>query len=337
MSSGFRISRRLATLTLAMSFSASLAHAAEKVVVYTVIPEQEINKAIAAEFTKRTGIEVEILNVPAAGTLAARIRGEKAKPRADIFADAPIEFHEGLAKDGLLQPYKSPLETPETFAKGYSDPNGVWHGWYALTTAIFWNRDRIGSAKVPKTWDEMTDPSLKGMIAMSNPQTSAIGYVLLAAQVFRLGEDKAWDYTRRLNPNVKQYTPSAPMTVTLVEQGEAPIGAFWLSNVLYSKNVRRQPIDYVIPDDNLVNVWAASIVKDGPNPEGAKKYIDFLLSEYPQDVNARLGFRNPTNPKVTPPDGAPALSSVKTVRYDVDWATQNADRLRKRWANETGN
>jgi ABC-type glycerol-3-phosphate transport system substrate-binding protein len=116
--------------------AATAASAAEKIVVYTVIPEGEINRAISQEFTRRTGIEVEMLNVPATGTLSARIRSEKGHSRADIFADAPIDFHQALAKDGLPLPA----------------------------------------------------------------------------------------YTRALDKNVRQHTPSAPLTVTLVEQGEAPVG-----------------------------------------------------------------------------------------------------------------
>jgi iron(III) transport system substrate-binding protein len=209
--------------------AATAASAAEKIVVYTVIPEGEINRAISQEFTRRTGIEVEMLNVPAAGTLSARIRREKGHPRADIFADAPIDFHQALAKDGLLLPYQSPSETPEV-TKGYSDKDGYWHCWHALTTCIFWNRHglaKLTQAKgvsAPKSWDDLLNPAFANQIVLSNPQTSAIGYVLLAAQLFRLGEDKGWAYTRALDKNVRQHTPSAPLTVTLVEQGEAPVG-----------------------------------------------------------------------------------------------------------------
>jgi len=337
--------RRAAVTGFALSMlalaGARPAEAQQKIVVYTVIPEQEINREITREFTRRTGIEVELLNVPAAGALSARVRGEKGRPRADILADAPIDFQEALAKDGLLETYKSPLETPEVIAKGYSDPKGYWHGWYGLTTAIFWNRDRFADltskagAATPKSWDDLLSPAFKGEIVVSNPQTSAIGYVVLATQIFRAGEQKGWDYLRRLDANIKQYPPSAPVTVAMVEQGEAAMGVFWLSNVLYSKLGRKQPLDFVVPDDNSVNVWAASIVKGGPNPEGARKYIDFLLSEYPQEVNARIGFRTPLNPAVKPPEGAPALSEIKTVKYDQDWASEHMERIRKEWGRIT--
>ena len=320
----------------------SPAAAADKIVVYTVIPEAEVNRQINEEFTKRTGIEVELLNIPAVGTVASRIRTEKARPRADVFAAAPIDFHQALAKDGLLESYRPAAETADWIKKGYADPDGFWHGWYGMTTAIFWNRPRFEKdiapkgMSTPKTWDDLLNPALKGQLVLSNPQTSAIGFVLLATQIFRLGEEKAWKFTEALNANVKQYTPSAPMTVTLVEQGEAAVGAFWLADVLNAKINRKQPIDFVVPQDNVVNIWAASIVKGGPNTEGAKKYIDFLLTDYPQAINAKFGFRNPLNPSVKPPEGAPPLGEIKTVDYRNDWATENMDRIRKQWARISG-
>lgn len=311
-----------------------------KIVVYTVIPEEELNRQINQEFTRRTGIEVEMLTVPAVGTLAARIEGEAASPRGDVFAAAPIDFQQALAAKGLLEAYKSPDLYQDATAKGYADPDGYWTGWYGMTTAIFWNSDQFArdfkDKTPPKTWDDLLDADYKQKIVLANPQTSAIGYVLLATQMFRSGEDKAWDYTEKLNGNISQYTPSATMAVTMVEQGEAPIGAFWLSNVLVSKVDRKQPLDFVVPDDNVENIWAASIIKGGPNTEGAKKYIDFLLGEFAQDANSRIGFRHPLNPAVKPPAGAPALSDVKLVKYDNDWATKNMDRVRKHWADVTG-
>ncbi len=340
-----RISRRIAVAALVLpglAVLAGTARAQQKIVVYTVIPETEVNRQINDEFTKRTGIQVELLNIPAVGTVATRIRGEKDRPRADIFAAAPTDFQEALAKDGLLEAYKPAGVTPEMVKLGHADGNGYWFGWYGMTTCVFWNTDRFAKelapkgVAAPKTWDDLLKPAFDKQVALSNPQTSAIGYVLLATQIFRSGEDKAWAYTRDLNKNVKQYTPSAPMTVTLVEQGEATLGAFWLADVLSAKITRKQPIEFVVPNDNVVNIWAASIVKGGPNTDGAKKYIDFLLSDVPQTINAKFGFRHPLNPKAEPPPGAPGLGQIKLVAYDTNWAAQNIDRIRKQWSRETG-
>ncbi|MDR7093228.1 extracellular solute-binding protein [Hydrogenophaga laconesensis] len=314
----------------------------QKIVVYTVIPDAEVNRRINEEFTKRTGIQVEVLNVPAVGTVASRIRGEKDRPRGDVFAAAPVDFHAALAKDGLIELYKSPLVTADALKAGYADPQGAWTGWYAMTTCIFWNTDRFNKEMAtkgvgkPSSWDDLLKPAYKDHVILANPQTSAIGYVLLATQIFRSGEEKAWAYTRELNKNVKQYTPSAPLTVSLVAQGEGTAGAFWLADVLNAKVNGKQPLDFAVPSPNVVNIWAASIIKGGPNTEGARKYIDFLLSEYPQEINSTLGFRHPLNPKVAAPAGAPSLAEIKQVAYDNTWATDNMDRVRKQWRTESG-
>lgn len=341
MRTPFAALQAAAVAALALLSCAPAASAQEKVVVYTVTPFPEMNRRISDEFTKRTGIKVEYLNVPAVGTLAARIRSEKDRPRADVFATAPVDFHEALAKDGLLTPYLSPGLPPDAVAKGYADAKGNWTGWFATATAIFWNtsqfKKEIGeNAKPPQTWDDLLKPEFKGKLVSANPQTSAVGFVQLATQMFRLGEDKAWDYVKAFAANSAQFTPSAPIVVALVEKGEVPVGVFWLSDILTAKVGRNQPLEVMVPPDNAVAIWAASIVKGGPNPEGAKKYIDFLTSEFVQDTAAKVAFYHPLNTKVAPPVGAPSLTEMSVVKYDMEWATANMDRLRKKWGAVTG-
>ena len=226
--------------------------------------------------------------------------------------------------------------------KGYADPDGFWHGWYYLTPAIFWNTKRFASdpaladVKPPATWDDLLNPVFKGQVAMPNPQTTAIGYVLLATQMFRLGEDKAWDYERKLNANISQWTASPQLMVTLVEQGEATVGAGWISDVLNSKVGHGQAIDFALPSQDAVIVHTAGLIKGGPNPDSARKFIDFLQSDAAQAINAKYGHRPALSPAVPPPEGIPPLSALNTVNYDTGWATQNYDRLPKQWARETG-
>ncbi len=314
----------------------------QKVTVYTVIPETEINRRINDEFTKRTGIEVVLLVVPAVGTAASRIRSEKDRPRADVFAAAPVDFQEALAKDGIIEPYKSPLVTPDMVKQGFADEKGVWTGWYAQSTCIFWNAERFAKdfapkgIKPPQTWEDLLNPAFAGQVVTADTRTSSIGVVILATQIFRSNEDKAFEYIRALNKNIKLYTPSATLTVTLVERGEATFGIFFLGDVLAAKLGRKAPLDLVVPQDNTANVWTAALIKGGPNTEAGKKYIDYLQDEFPQSIDAELGYRYPLNPKAKQVEGAPPLSAIKLVHYDNAFVSANLDRLRKKWAVETG-
>ena len=51
-------------------------------------------------------------------------------------------------------------------------------------------------------------PEYRNEIELSNPVTSGTGYTILATLVALYGEDGAFDYLKRLRPNVVRYTQS---------------------------------------------------------------------------------------------------------------------------------
>ena len=112
----------------------------------------------------------------------------------------------------------APLATPEVISKGFADSKGFWTGWYAQSTAIFWNTERLAKdftpkgISPPKTWEDLLKPEYAGQIVTADTRTSSMGVVLLATQIFRSNEDKAWEFIRALNKNIKLYTPSATLT-----------------------------------------------------------------------------------------------------------------------------
>jgi iron(III) transport system substrate-binding protein len=139
------------------------AQPAKVVVVYSALADLETS-LVNREFTKKTGIPVEAVSVAAAGTLAARITAEKARPRGDIFVGGSADFHAPLAKQGLLLAYKSPAAAEAKLDAAYRDPDGYWYGWYLGALGIIintdrWERDmaprRVGK---PAIWDDLIKP-----------------------------------------------------------------------------------------------------------------------------------------------------------------------------------
>lgn len=328
--------------TLLMLATGAPAVASETVVVYTGIYEEALVNAIKTEFTRQTGINVEMLIIPAQGTIIARVETEKNRPRADVVADTTADFIQKLRAQGLIEPYKSKAETPEFVQRGYADPDGYMHGWFAITPMIFWNKARFDSdpslkgVQHPTSWEDLLNPAFKGKVIVPNPQTTAMGSVLLMTQIFRLGEAKAWEYVRSLNGNIIQYTASASLPVALVERGEGTIGIGWSSDVLGATIGRGQQLGFAIPQDNAVTVMGAAIIKGGPNPDAARKFVDFMQGDFVQNAAAKLGYRLPLSPSVAAVEGVPPLSSIRAVSYDLNWAAQNVDRVRRQWARETG-
>ncbi len=314
---------------------------ARRVVVYSALPDLETT-LINREFTKRTGIPVEALTVAAAGTLAARIRAEKDRPRADVFVGGSVDFHAPLGREGLLLPYRSPVAREARISPAFLDRDGYWHGWYLGVLSIILNTERwereMAPRRVPKpaAWDDLLRPEFRGQFIMPSPVTTGAGFIFVAGQIFRLGEDRAWAYLRELNRNAAQYTPTAPATITLLERGEAIVAMMWAHEGIGARRLRFAPLEVIVPPDTAFEIGAVSILRGGPNPAGARAYVDFLLTRTPQDINARYGFRYPVRPDVPPPAGAPPFESVKFVRYDREWAIANMERIRERWSREIG-
>jgi iron(III) transport system substrate-binding protein len=310
-----------------------------KIVVYSALPDLETT-LVHREFTKRTGIQVEALSVAAAGTLAARITAERARPRADIFVGGSADFHAPLATEGLLLAYRSPAAAEARVNPAYIDPNGFWHGWYLGALGIIINTDRFERDMAPRrvarpaTWDDLLKPEFRGHFIMPSPITTGGGYIFVAAQIFRLGEDRAWAYLRALNANASQYTPTAPGTITLLARGEGVVGMMWAHEGIGAKLAALQPLDTIVPPDTAFEIGAVSILKGGPNPDGARAYVDFLMSRTPQDINAKYGYRYPVRGDVPVPMGATPFADLKFVKYDRNWAIQNQQAVRDRWTRE---
>ena len=117
---------------------------------------------------------------------------------------------------------------------------------------------------------------------------------MLAAQIFRLGSEKAgFDFVKKLDPSVAQYTKGANGSIPLVAQGEAYIGFAWGHDALKQKMQGNLPITVVFPKDTGYEIGCASILKNAPHLDAAKKFIDFMLSPKAEQINANNGFRYP--------------------------------------------
>ncbi len=313
--------------------------ASGKITVYSALNESTNNAFVDAFQKANDGIKVEILPLAAAGELQTRIRAEKNSPKADVFIGGSSEFHDPLGKEGLLLPYKSP--NAAGVDASLKDPNGNWTGWYVGIFGLVINKDRwakevAGKAK-PATWDDLLDPALKGKLAYPDPIKTGGGYIFIADQIFRFGRDeaKAMEYMKKLHANIGQYTGTSPLAIELVGQGQFLMAPNWGHDILTAAS-KGQPVEFVAPDNTANEIGAISIVKGGPNPEAAKKFVDWVLTKEAGELNVKLSNRLSVLKDVAPAPGAPTLDKVKMVDYDRVWATDNKDRVLKAWQAAVG-
>ncbi|GEM_PF-131304 len=310
-----------------------------KLSVYSALNESTNNAFVDAFKKANPGVDVDVLPLAAAGELQTRITTERNSPKADIFIGGSSEFHDPLGKQGLLEPYKSPNAAGVDDA--FKDPNGNWTGWYIGIFGLVLNKDRFskemaGKSK-PATWDDILGSDYKGKVDFPDPVKTGGGYIFLATQVFRFNkdEDKAMDYMKKLHGNIGQYIGTSPQAIELVGQGQFLVGPNWGHDILTAAS-KGQPVEFIAPPDTANEVGAVSIVKGGPNPAAARAFVDWVLTKEAGELNVKLSNRLSVLKDVPPAPGAPTLQSVKLVNYDRDWATQNKDRLIKKWQQAVG-
>jgi iron(III) transport system substrate-binding protein len=328
---------------LMISGFVALCSAADNVIIYAALDEKTANE-LAEAFTKETGIDADVaLQIEQAGTVSGRIKTEAPKARADVFIGGNSNYHTELAAGGFLEKYTSPVVKEAGISNQFVDPDGYWSGWYFGALCLLYNEKRYQEEiapkgiKPPSTWDDLLNPAYKGEVIASNPATTGGAYLMMAAQIFRLGsEDAGFEFIRKLNQNVAQYTKGANGSIPLVSQGEAIVGFAWGHDTLKQKIQGNLPIVVVFPKDTGFEIGAASIIKGAPHPESAKKFIDFLLSPTAGKINAKNGYRYPVRKGVELPPGVPPFESLDLAPWDLKKAAENVDVWKKKWAEITG-
>ncbi|TVX96695.1 ABC transporter substrate-binding protein [Cohnella terricola] len=316
----------------APSASESSSPESKKLVVYTALSEDDMMQ-LQKKFKEDTGIDIEYLSLGSAGEASTRVQAEKSSPKADILVGGSVEFYQPLADQGILEKYTSP-NASEIDAQ-FNDPNGFWQGWYMGVLGIVLNNERFEKELAPKgvkepaTWDDLLDPAYKDLFITSNPATAGGGYIFIADQLFRLGEEKGWDYLKKLNDNVHHYTPKAGDGINLTAAGEFVAGMSWAHDIVKSAK-QGYPIKVIVPEQTAFEIGGVGIIQGGPNTDNAKKFVDWLLTKDVGEMNTEMSNRYSVRKDVAPPKGMIPLENVNLVEYDrAKAAEMKADVVKK--------
>ncbi len=316
-----------------LQFVACLAFAGERVVVYVTFHEKEALALFEGCKEKNPDLVFDYVRGPT-GELFARALAEKDNPKVDIMLGGSIENHEALKAVDMLVPYVSPeaAAVPEY----YKDKDADWTGFYIGPVSIAvnkerWDKEFAGKAEIPKTFEDLTNPVFKGEIVMPDPSRSGTGYNMLAGIVQSMGEDKAFEFFKKFKPQVAQFPSSGFKPAQMVGQGEYLISLNFIHDQLLI-NSQGMPLYMNVPPGASWEIGAISIIKNGPNTEGAKKFVDFVLSKQGGDIHSGITLRLSTRPDVDIPPGATSIDKLDINRnFDFDKAAAEKQRLVAKW------
>jgi iron(III) transport system substrate-binding protein len=86
-----------------------------------------------------------------------------------------------------------------------------------------------------------------------------------------------------------------------------------------------------MPPQTAGEVGVVSIIAGGPNPDNAKRFVDFILSPKAQAAFVKISLTAPVNLDVALPEGAVSVKSIDLIDYDAKKAGDQRDEVLSRW------
>ena len=132
---------------------------------------------------------------------------------------------------------------------------------------------------MPAGWSDLLNPAYKGEVVMPNPSSSGTGYLQVVSILQGMGEEKGWDFLKRLNNNVAQYAKSGSRPCNLASTGEYAIGAS--SAIVASEAVRQgYPVKMVIPREGAgYELEANGLSATSTHKADAERFLDWTISD----------------------------------------------------------
>jgi phosphoglycerate transport regulatory protein PgtC len=264
----------------------SSAALADTITVVTSFPKELTTAYKAAYEKKYPNDKVEILNK---GTSAgiAYVREQPAGSRAEIFwASAPDAF-EVLAGDNLLQKVDIPAGNIPAKVGEYpiNDPEGYYRGQALAGYGFMWNTRYMQANRlpVPKEWADLVKPVYHGHVATSSPSRSGTTHLTFETILQGEGWDKGWSQILQIAGNCASITERSFGVPDGVQNGQFGIGLVIDFFGLAAK-ASGFPTEFAYPSVTSIVPANIAAVAGAKSPEGAKRFMQFTLSEEGQQL-----------------------------------------------------
>ena len=221
-----------------------------------------------------------------------------------ILTEAPLVLHNA----GATEPY-STVQASSLFVHDATAPVVSLQ-----IQALAYNTKKMKREEAPKSWEDVTNPKYKGIVALDDPLRAGPLSSMLAAFKDEWKDDARWaNFIKGLKSlNVTIHKSTSAM-FRLVVAGEYSIIMPSLFHDVVRERGVGSPIDFVRGAEPVVSPQQAAIYAKAPHPTAGKLFAEWLISPGGQAAidalgraSARKGFKSKTSiengwgPKVKP-------------------------------------
>jgi len=295
----------------------------DEVVIYTYdsfCGEWGAGPEIARLFEEKTGIKVTYADCGDGVQILSKAILEKNEPYADILLGLDNNLIEKVREAKVLEKY-TPSNDSLVANDLWSELNASSNKKDYILTPYDYSHfamiyDSRSSIPAPTSLEDMTKDIYKNSIILMDARTSTVG-LGFETWVKAVYGDKADDYMNRLKPSILTVSPSWSVGYGMFTEGEAPLVISYTTSPAYHVEYGEgdQFKALVFDEGHVRQIEGVGIVKNCPNPKGAAKFIEFLISDEAQTLLPIGQWMFPSNANVTLPDSYKAAAPVpKTIK-----------------------
>ena len=296
-----------------------------KLVWYTSTPV-ETGQKIADLFAKEHGIKVEMFRSGGSAILR-RFQQEMDAGRAaaDVLTHSDPAAAAAMARKGLFVAFK-----PKNFDKipdAAKDPHGNYIAQRLNLMVIYVRQDKVAAADEPKSWDDVLDPKYKGKLVMTDPSFTA----LQVSVVGMMSKMRGWDFYEKLRKNDIMVVQSNQQASDMLKRGERVIAVGALDSYAADERRAGHVMKTLYPADGVFVIPSpTAIVKGSPNPNAAKLFAEFMISDEVQKLfPADGGYA--ARADIAPPEGSPAVKDLRIIAVDYDYIEKETGRIKRKF------
>lgn len=328
----FKILAALITVLLLVSCGSPSTSSGKELVVYSPNSDGEI-EGLLNYWADKNDVTVKLQNL-GSGEAYKRLDGEKNNPQADVmFGGLNLGWYNQYPD--IFEEYVA--EGNDKLPEMYQNPNGYITSYLLSGSNLLVNTDLAAELNLEITgYADLLDPALKGKIASADPTASSSAYAQLTNILLAMGgyeSDEAWDYVSKLIVQLDgKFTSGSSGVYNGVKDGEYVVGLTYEDPSVELLASGATNVEVVYPEEGAVWLPAASgLVKGAPNPEVAKEFLDWLISDEAQTIIGGMTVR-PVNPDVElTNEFMKPFNEIKVLEEDMEYTLGQKDKILERW------
>jgi iron(III) transport system substrate-binding protein len=249
-------------------------------------------KALSRAFeAKYPGVRVEAFR--AGGSELTVRMSEELKARRPTMDTLETTYDNMLVSraNGLIRPYNSPvLGAYPNEAKERADAGlAFWTIFRESYMGFGYNKDQLPLSAVPKNFDGLFHPQLKGKMGLTLNESSAR---MIGAMIKIKGEP----FVKNLKAqNIRVYTVSSAALVDLMASGELGASFHIYRNHAMVSAERGSAASWTPLDLVPTNTGAVALAVQPPHPYAATLLLEFLLSTEARKLLEKYQYGHPSN------------------------------------------